>query len=36
MFNKCTVTIELNSIIHLTQKDQKKKIQLVNQKKDNL
>jgi hypothetical protein len=36
MFNRCVVTIELNSIIHLTQKDQGKKIQPVNKKRDNL
>jgi hypothetical protein len=36
MFNRCTVTIKPNSTIHLTQKDQEKNIQLVNQKKDNL
>jgi hypothetical protein len=36
MFNKCAVTIEPNNTIHLTQKDQRKKIQPVNQKKDNL
>jgi hypothetical protein len=36
MFNRCAVIIEPNSTIHLTQKDQKKKIQLVNKKGDNL
>jgi hypothetical protein len=35
MFNRCAVTIEPNSIIHLTQKDQGRKIQLVNKKGDN-
>jgi hypothetical protein len=35
MFNKCIITIEPNSTIHLTQKDQGKKIQPVNQKGDN-
>jgi hypothetical protein len=34
MFNKCIITIEPNSIIHLTQKDQGKKIQPVNKKGD--
>jgi hypothetical protein len=34
MFNRCTVTIEPNSTIHLTQKDQGKKIQPVNKKGD--
>jgi hypothetical protein len=36
MFNRCAVIIEPNSIIHLTQKDQGKKIQPVNKKGDNL
>jgi hypothetical protein len=34
MFNRCVVTIEPNGTIHLTQKDQGKKIQPVNQKGD--
>ena len=34
MFNRCAVTMEPNSTIHLTQKDQEKKIQLVNKKGD--
>jgi hypothetical protein len=34
MFNRCAVTIEPNSTIHLTQKDQGKKIQPVNKKGD--
>ena len=34
MFNRCAVTIEPNGTIHLTQKDQGKKIQLVNEKED--
>jgi hypothetical protein len=36
MFNRCVITIEPNSTIHLTQKDQGKKIQPVNQKEDDL
>jgi hypothetical protein len=36
MFNRCVVTIEPNSTIHLTQKDQEKKIQPVNKKGDDL
>jgi hypothetical protein len=36
MFNRCVVTIELNSTIHLTQKDQGRKIWPVNKKRDNL
>jgi hypothetical protein len=35
MFNGCVVTIEPNGTIHLTQKDQGKKIQPVNQKEEN-
>jgi hypothetical protein len=35
MFNRCIITIEPNDIIHLTQKDQEKKIQPVNKKEDN-
>jgi hypothetical protein len=34
MFNGCIITIEPNNTIHLTQKDQEKKIQLVNKKGD--
>jgi hypothetical protein len=34
MFNRCAVTIEPNNTIHLTQKDQEKKIQPVNKKED--
>jgi hypothetical protein len=34
MFNRCAVTMEPNSTIHLTQKDQEKKIQPVNEKED--
>jgi hypothetical protein len=34
MFNRCVVTIEPDGIIHLTQKDQGKKIQPVNEKGD--
>jgi hypothetical protein len=34
MFNRCVVTIEPDSTIHLTQKDQGKKIQPVNKKGD--
>jgi hypothetical protein len=34
MFNRCAVTIEPDGMIHLTQKDQGKKIQLVNKKED--
>jgi hypothetical protein len=34
MFNRCAVTIEPNGTIHLTQKDQEKKIQPVNKKGD--
>jgi hypothetical protein len=30
MFNRCAVTMKPNSTIHLTQKDQEKKIQPVN------
>jgi hypothetical protein len=36
MFNRCVIIIELNSTIHLTQKDQGKKIQPVNKKGDDL
>jgi hypothetical protein len=35
MFNRCIIAIEPNNTIHLTQKDQEKKIQSVNQKEDN-
>jgi hypothetical protein len=35
MFNRCIITIEPNNTIHLTQKDQEKKIQPVNKKEDN-
>jgi hypothetical protein len=34
MFNRCVVTIERDGTIHLTQKDQGKKIQPVNKKED--
>jgi hypothetical protein len=34
MFNGCAVTMEPNNTIHLTQKDQGKKIQPVNEKGD--
>jgi hypothetical protein len=36
MFNRCVVTIELDGTIHLTQKDQGKKIQPVNKKGDDV
>jgi hypothetical protein len=36
MFNRYVVTIEPNGTIHLTQKDQGKKIQPVNKKGDDL